>query len=82
MCECFQLVVMCLSPCCIHTVPDHCSDLETNEHVLLTSGKNTSDPSMTFACDPSYHMVGMSVLNCLANGSWSGNPPVCVSNCE
>ena len=41
-----------------------------------TVGLNVGD-TVSYACLPGFHLVGLPTLTCLSNGQWSSSPPSC-----
>ena len=44
---------------------------------IPTTGDLVPGSTATHRCDPGYVLVGVSVRNCQADGTWSGVPPTC-----
>ncbi|XP_035669063.1 sushi, von Willebrand factor type A, EGF and pentraxin domain-containing protein 1-like [Branchiostoma floridae] len=44
------------------------------------TGSNFYTDMITFTCDTGYQLNGVSTLTCQADGTWSGNVPICTSS--
>ena len=45
---------------------------------VTTTGRFFGDTA-TYACEAGYHLVGLRVRSCQADGRWAGQPPSCKS---
>ncbi|KAL9961653.1 hypothetical protein ACROYT_G030641 [Oculina patagonica] len=62
-----------IQPSCHKT----CPPLESLKHGH-THGQQYEGKRVSFTCNPGYSLKGSSERHCMANGTWTGNQPLCV----
>ena len=58
-----------------------CGSLVAPENGTLTIDSTTFESTVNYSCDEGYNIAGDEMRTCQENGSWSGQKPVCQSEC-
>ena len=63
---------------CIVGIP--CDPILNGTNGGIASSGGTSYPSnVTYECDEGYNLVGNATISCSTSGTWSSEPPTCIS---
>ena len=54
-----------------------CPDLQLIESGVYTSLTNGTMTSVQYSCNSGYELIGPSTIQCLEEGIWDSQPPVC-----
>ena len=57
-----------------------CEDLEDPKYGLVDFSTTIFGSIATYSCDKGFQLIGKEVRQCLINGKWSDEAPVCQSN--
>ncbi|XP_038067159.1 sushi, von Willebrand factor type A, EGF and pentraxin domain-containing protein 1-like [Patiria miniata] len=57
--------------------PIGCHDLPIPSHGAINGDDQTYNKSVTYTCETGYRLLGKPVRTCLADGTWSGDFPIC-----
>ncbi|GAB6028275.1 hypothetical protein CHUAL_002455 [Chamberlinius hualienensis] len=61
-------------------VTSECPPLPGTPHAVtkvLNGGNSSYGTIVRFECEDGYYRIGLPVIVCMTNGSWSGSPPLC-----
>lgn len=61
---------------CFHSTVQ-CNSFPNIPGQAISMDSNNTATSATFTCEAGYSLIGVTLLTCLSNGSWSGNQPHC-----
>ena len=58
-----------------------CGDLEDPKYGQVDVSTTIFGSIARYSCDKGFRLIGKKVRQCLINGEWSNEAPVCQSNC-
>ena len=71
-----------VTPFCLFYLPlaVDCGYIATPQNGTKLGEETTYPHSMEFSCDEGFIMLGSSIRNCQANGTWDGQETTCEGN--